>query len=245
MTWLDQGSAPQEGAVDPRRRIARRAGAWYLLMAIGTAFGMGYVDPLLRASNDGAVTASTIRSSVALLRAGMAGTALGMVAMLFLASALADLFEGVDRTQARLLVIFVVAGVSITMLRLATVPVVIGLAGGDGFALGIEPAQRIGLMMTILAAYRFGGLLAAVFWGLWLLPFGLLLLRSGLAPRVLGVLMTIGCLAYLLHVAVELFVPSLGPAVAWGLVVPTLGEVGTIAWLLLGGPKGAGASSST
>ncbi len=244
MKELGQAGGLRDGTVDPRRSTARRAGAWYLVMGIGTAFGMGYVDPLLRASSDGAATASTIRSSVALLHAGMAATAVGMVAMLFLAGALVELLEGVDRAQARLLVIFVVTGVSITMLKLASVPVVIGLARGDGFALGIEPAHRVGLMMTLLAGYRVGGLLAAVFWGLWLLPFGLLLLRSGFAPRLLGLLMTIGCLAYLLHVVVELFFPSLGPAVAWGLVVPTLGEVGTIAWLLLRGPGDARAAAS-
>jgi hypothetical protein len=243
MRGLGSGGASREGVIDPRRRTARRAGAWYLLMGIGTAFGMGYVDPLLRASNDGTVTASTIRSSVALLHAGIAGTAIGMVAMLFLAGALYELFEGVDRAQARLLVVFVVAGVSITMLKMASVLVAIGLARGDGFALGLEPAHRIGLMMTFLAAYRFGGLVGTVFWGLWLLPFGLLLLRAGFAPRVLGVLMTIGCFAYLLHGVAELFLPSIGAVVAWGLVVPTLGEVGTIAWLLLEGPVGPRAAS--
>jgi hypothetical protein len=244
MNWRDRGSAPQDGAIDPRRRIARRAGAWYLLMAIGTAFGMGYVNPLLRESSDGAVTASTIRSSVALVHAGIAATAIGMVAMLFLAGALYELFEAVDRAQARLLVVFVVAGVSITMLDLGSALVAIGLARGGGFALGLEPAHRVGLMTTFLASYRYGGLMAAVFWGLWLLPFGRLLLRIGSAPRVLGVLMTVGCFAYLLHVVAELFFPSIGPVVAWSLVVPTLGEVGTIAWLLLGGPGRARTSAA-
>jgi Domain of unknown function (DUF4386) len=244
MNWHGSGRAPQDGAIDARRRTARRAGAWYLIMAIGTAFGMGYVDPLLRASSDGMATASTIRSSVALFHAGIAGTVTGMVAMLFLAGALYELFEGVDRAQARLLVVFVVVGVSITMARMATALVAIGLARGDGFALGLEPTQRIGLMMTSLAAYRFGGLMATVLWGLWLLPFGLLLLRSGFAPRVLGVLMTIGCFAYLLHAGAELFFPAIGPAAAYGLAVPTLGEVGTIAWLLFKGPAGARAAGS-
>lgn len=239
MNRLDRGNAPQEVASDPRTRTARRAGGWYLIMGVGTAFGMGYVNPLLRASSDGEATASTIRTSVGLVHAGLAATAIGMVAMLFLAGALYELFEGVDRDQARLLVVFVVAGVSITMLDLAAALVAIGLARGDGFALGLEPSHRIDLMTTSLASYRFGGLMAAIFWGLWLLPFGRLLLRSGFAPRVLGVLMTIGCFAYLLHVVAELFLPSLRAAAALGLVVPTIGEVGTIGWLLFAGRPSA------
>jgi hypothetical protein len=213
-------------------------------MAVGTAFGMGYVDPLLRASNDGAVTAGTIRSSVALFHAGIAGTAVGMVAMLFLAASLYELFESVDRAQARLLVVFVVVGVSITMARMATALVAIELARGDGVALDLDPAHRAGLMMASLAAYRKGGLVAAVFWGLWLLPFGLLLLRSGFAPRVLGVLMTVGCFAYLVHAVAELFFPAIAAAAAYGLAVPTIGEVGTIGWLLFKGPRDARPAAS-
>ena len=63
MQRLQQGSALQDGGDDRRRRTARRAGAWYLVMAIGTAFGMGYVDPLLRASSAG--TAASASSATA------------------------------------------------------------------------------------------------------------------------------------------------------------------------------------
>ncbi len=230
--------AGRQAGTGDLRGTARRAGAWYLVMAVGTAFGMGYVNPLLRASGDGAAAAATIRDSTALVHAGIAAIVLGMIAMLFLAGALYELFEDVDRAQARLLALFVVAGVSITMLDLAGALVAVGLARGDGFAPGLEPAHRASLTTTFLAAYRVGGLMAAVFWGLWLLPFGRLLLRSGGAvPRALGMLMVAGCFAYLLHVAAELFFPSIRAAAAWGLAVPTLGEVGTIAWLLLGGPR--------
>lgn len=204
-------------------------------MAIGTAFGMGYVDPLVRASSDGAATARTLRSSEALLHAGLAGTAVGMVAMLFLAVALLGLFEAVDRGQARLLVVFVGAGVAITLLNAAHLLVAIGLARGDGFAVHVEPGQRVSLMMAFLAAYRSGGLLAGAMWGLWLLPFGLLLLRSG-APRGLGALMLFGCVAYLFHTVTRLWFPALGDLAALGLVVATVGELGTIAWLLGVGP---------
>lgn len=225
------------GVPHPRRGAARSAGVWYLLMGIGTAFGMGYVNPLLWASSDGAVTARAIRSSEALLHAGLASTVAGMIAMLFLAEALLRLFEEVDRGQARLLVVFVGVGVSITLLNAVNLLVAMGLARGDGFALHLEPGQRVGLMMAFLGAYRLGGLLGGVLWGLWLLPFGRLLLRSGFAPRPLGALLVVGCFAYLLHTVARLWFPSLGDLSAYGLVVATLGEVVTIGWLLAAGRR--------
>ncbi len=221
---------------DPLGKTARKAGALYLVMGIGTAFGMGVVDPMLRASTDGVTVAGAIQSSRALVLAGLASTSLGMIAMLFLAGVLFDLFEAVDRARARLLVVFVVVGVSITLLNMSNLLVALELSRDDGLAFGLEPVQRIGLMMTFLAAYRFGGLMAGFLWGLWLLPFGLLILRSGFAPKFLGILMIVGCFPYVLHSIARLFFPSFGELAARSLLLPTIGELGTIAWFLLKGP---------
>jgi hypothetical protein len=223
--------------MNPLKRKARIAGAWYLLMGLGTAFGMGYVNPLLHESGDGAVTARAIQSSEWLFHAGFASTAVGLIAMLFLANALYELFESVDRGQARLLVIFVVVGVSMALVNLVNLLAAIQLSRGGGYLAAFEPAQRDGLMMAFLAAYKLGGHTAALLWGLWLLPFGLLILRSGFAPRVLGVLMVVGCFAYLFHAFAWLLFPSLGAIAQQGLLIPTLGEVGTILWLLVVGVR--------
>jgi hypothetical protein len=229
---------------DPLKRTARIAGALYLLMGIGTAFGMGYVDPLLRASGNGAVTANAIRLSEALVFAGCASTTLGLVAMLVLSNVLYGLFEHVDRDQARLLVIFVAVGVAIWLVNMANLLVAIPLARGDGLPPTFDPAERYGLMMTFLRAYRCGGAVAMIFWGLWLLPFGLLIVRSGFAPNVLGILMAVGCFPYLMHSAALLFFPDFAAITARGLILPTLGEVGTIAWLLIKGVSHRGESAS-
>jgi hypothetical protein len=219
----------------PRCGATRTAGVFYLRMGRGTGFGMGYVDPLLQASKDAAVTVSTLQASASLFHAGVASTTFGLIAMLFLANALFGLFESVDRSQARLLVIFVGVGVAIALLNLVNLLTAIQLSRGDGNLSAVNPAQRGGLMLTFLAAYRCGSQVAAFFWGLWLLPFGLLILRSGLVPRVLGVLMTVGCFIYLLLGITGLFFPGYGKIVRQCLIIPTIGEIGTIAWLLLKG----------
>ena len=67
-------------------------------------------------------------------------------------------------------------------------------------------------------------------------PFGVLLLRSGFAPRALGVLMAAGCFAYLLHGTSRLFFPAVGELSMSLLYLPTVGELWAIVWLLRGGP---------
>ena len=47
--------------------------------------------------------------------------------------------------------------------------------------------------------YGYGLRIASLFWGLWLLPFGWLVLRSARLPRVLGLLLVLGGIGVLQH----------------------------------------------
>ena len=78
--------------------------------------------------------------------------------------------------------------------------------------------------------------LASLFWGLWLLPFGWLVLRSGRLPRVLGVLLLLGGIGYVVQVFGGL-VPFVADA-GWLRYVrmpAAFGEIGSCMWLLLFG----------
>lgn len=59
------------------------------------------------------------------------------------------------------------------------------------------------------------------FWGLWLLPFGFLVFRSGFIPRILGLLLMVGCFAHLSVSVTSLLFPAYERVVApltvlWG-----------------------------
>ena len=52
-------------------------------------------------------------------------------------------------------------------------------------------------------------LVCELFWGLWLLPFGYLVFKSGFLPKVLGILLMMGCLSYLVHFFEGVLFPGL------------------------------------
>jgi len=58
--------------------------------------------------------------------------------------------------------------------------------------------------MLSLGLHRHGVLAVEIFWGLWLLPFGLLIIRSRFLPKVLGALLIIGGVAYVAHSIISL-----------------------------------------
>jgi hypothetical protein len=77
-----------------------------------------------------------------------------------------------------------------------------------------------------------------MFFALWLLPLGYLVIKSGYFPKVLGVLLAIGCFGYL----VDLFLQFLAPDVSAALqpvYLPavTIGEISFMLWLIFLGAK--------
>jgi len=94
------------------------------------------------------------------------------------------------------------------------------------------------LAMLFLDLHNYGAIIATIFWGLWLLPLGMLVLKSDLIPKTLGVLLITACFCYLTDVFVFFFFPSYFAATfsALGFVV-SLAEVSFILWLLIKGVK--------
>lgn len=78
-----------------------------------------------------------------------------------------------------------------------------------------------------------------LFWGLWLLPFGYLVLRSGFLPKILGILLMLGCFGYTIDVFGELLVSRYSDTSVsdYVLLPASVGEIGTCLWLLLVGAR--------
>jgi hypothetical protein len=76
-----------------------------------------------------------------------------------------------------------------------------------------------------------------MFFGLWLLPLGYLVIRSGYFPKVLGVLLIVGCFGYLVSLFTVFLAPGLGTVVTFVITVPAAaaGELTFLLWLLVRG----------
>src|SRR5262249_32601087 len=71
------------------------------------------------------------------------------------------------------------------------------------------------------------------FFGLWLFPFGLLVIRSGFIPRILGYLLIIAGSSYVLGSLNFVLSPPFGNVVSIVVGVGYLGELGVVVWLLV------------
>ena len=68
--------------------------------------------------------------------------------------------------------------------------------------------QRDALAYLCLNLHGDGLMVAQIFWGLWLFPFGICVMRSGFIPRILGILLMIAGCGYLASSVAELVLPQ-------------------------------------
>jgi hypothetical protein len=151
--------------------------------------------------------------------------------------ALYNLFKSVDKGQARLMVILVVASVPLGILNMLNQYAPIVLLSGDGHISAFSPAQLQTLSMVFYDIYQHGIMIAEIFWGLWLIPLGLLVYKSRFVPKVLGVLLIVGCFGHLLSFLSTFLFPDYSAILIPVSEMVMFGELPIFLWLLIKGVK--------
>jgi uncharacterized protein (DUF486 family) len=181
---------------------------------------------------DAATTASNIMASESLFRLGIVSALLVQIINIFVVLALYKLLKPVNKNMALLMVIFILLGVPIAMLNELNQFAVLALLHGADTLTGFTADQLQALVPLLLDLHQLGISIAGIFWGLWLFPMGYLVFKSGFLPRILGVLLIIGCFGYLIDSFAAFLFPNFGVKIAlftfWGEVLLPL-------WLLIKG----------
>ncbi len=218
-------------------KAARVAGAWYLSLAVTAPFGLIYVPRTLIVPGNAAATADNILASQMLFRLGIVAELVTAVLFLLLALALYRLLNGVNKNHARLMVGLVLVSVAITFANVLNNLGALTLFRGGDFLAIFDKRQLDALGMLFLRLHHQGVVANEIFWGLWLFPFGRLVMRSGFLPRLLGVWLVINGFAYVALSLTDLLAAQYGP-MALRIAVPALfGEIAIMLWLLIKGAK--------
>jgi len=224
--------------VTSRRQTARLAGALYVGMALFAAIGLTYFPGRFVVQGDAAATATRIASAPLLYRLWTATDLVAGVFAIYLAMTLYQLFKDVDRNQARVLVAMVLVQVpmwfALTLTQLA--PRV--LLNGSSYWSVFDKPQLDALALGFLGLSSRGVGAMSAYSGLWLLPLGLLVYRSGFIPRLLGVFLIVAGCSYLVSAATYFVFPAYYGIVFWSASpLYGLGEIGIIGWLLIKGAR--------
>lgn len=220
------------------QRQARLAGWLYFVMALIAPIGLLIVPSRVFVAGDAAATAQNLRDSAGLVRLGIASELVHQVLCLFLLLALYQLFAPVSRVLARQLVVLgALVSVPIVFLNVLNDVAALTFATGPDTLAAFARPELDALAYFFLRLHSRGLDVASIFWGLWLFPFALLILRSGFIPRILGYLMMLAGIGYLANSFTVLTLPHLSdyvtPVAGW----LYLGEIPIIFWLLIWGAR--------
>lgn len=228
------------------RQQARIAGCLYLLLALIGPIGLLYVPSQLIVHDNANATADNIRASEWLLRLGIVSDLVHQIVAIFLVLALHRLFRAVNEHHARLMVVLgALVSVPIVFVNTLNAVAALLLVSRAEFLTVFTRPQLDALAYLFLRLHSQGITVASIFWGLWLFPFGLLVIRSGFIPRVLGVLLMVAGVGYVISSFTSLGLPEYGALVSQALSPLMVGELPIIFWLLIWGAKARGNDPAT
>lgn len=226
----------QANDMNSLKKQSRIAALLYFISCLPAPFALLYVPSVLIVRGDAAATASNVRDSETLLRLGMAVELFSATMVIFAVLAFYHLFKAVSQKHALAMMILFLVSIPISYLNVLNDLAALTFARGPAFLSAVfDKAQLDALVTFFLRLHNQGVVLAQIFWGLWLFPFGIVVMRSGFIPRFVGIAAMLAGFGYVISSSVSLFFPAFAQ---WGQLAMVLG-IGelAIAWMLIWGAK--------
>jgi len=216
---------------------ARRAGAWYLGLAITGMLGFLILRPQLIDADDSAATLANLTDHAAqahllvLLEMGIVVTQ-ALAAVYFY-----KLFRPINPTAAYATATFGIVNSVAIMASGAFMATANSIAADPSLAPGGDAAGTVGLMYE-LSANSWG--MGNLFFGLWLIPMGWVAVTSARFPRLLGWTLVVGGVGYVVSGLIGYGIADAPSWLVEGLALPaTIGEFWIIGYLLIKGIRRA------
>ncbi len=215
------------------KKTARVTGLWYLGLAITGALGFLLVRPAIHAPGNPAATAKNLVEQAQLARFGVA-LELGVVVTQTLTAVwFYKLFCRLNSIAAGSLAAFGLVNATAILGSAAFMATAVAVSADASLAPSGDVAATVQLLYELSSKLWS---VAALFFGLWLIPMGYVAATSGRMPKGLGLTLIVGGGGYLVSAFLS---NGLAKAPSWlveGLTLPaTFGEFWMIGYLLFVG----------
>ena len=217
------------------RVVARVAGSLYLFASLCFVFAM-LVRPDITKASDSPGAADNTGFSASLFRVSLAGDLVSWTCFLLAAMALYVLLQHVHRLAAAAMVVFVAVLVAVGYLSDLNLYTALTVATNPGYAHAFGADASNALVKLSLDTHFNGLVIDEMFWGLWLVPLGYLVIKSRQFPRLVGVLLIVAAVNWIGQFGANLLATGLPYVTAFG-QVGGVGEIVFAAWLLIFGIK--------
>lgn len=219
----------------PPQVAARLAGSLYLLIIAGGLFAQAFVRERLIVAGDAAATASNLLEHATLYRMGFGVHLLYLLCAIVLAMILYDMLRHVSASLALLALGFDIVAITVEGVALIDHLAPLRMLTDAGLT-GMDPTQLQLMAYAQARGFGHGFGISLVFFGAFCIVAGLLILRCGFLPRLLGVLMVVAGGCYLINSFAMFLVPDLATLLFPWILLPCLvAEFSLASWLLVKG----------
>ena len=217
------------------KKIARIAGLWYLVLAIGSGYSWMYISKTFIIEN-ATLTVENILKSESQYITSIIFSIVGQIAFIVLALTLSRLFKTVNQIQARLMLTLVLISVSVMFVNIIFQTSSLVLVNKPNYFKGFTDTQISDLATMFLHLNIIGVYIVDIFWGLWLLPLAFLTYKSDLFPKIIAIVLVISGIAYIVDSLSFIINQDIHNVLRNYLSIPeALGEVVMLLWLLIKG----------
>jgi hypothetical protein len=202
-------------------------------------FSLAYVPKQIVDYDNPELTFNNILNKETLFMLGIASSVICYTAFIFLPIVLHLLFRPVNELYSKAMMVLAVISVPISFINLHNKYAILSIVSDSKLKTVTVNDELYQQIMMYLNSYDNGIFLTTLFWGLWLLPFGYLVFKSGFLPRILGVLLILGCFGYLINFFGNTLSGNYSSYVISKYLrfLPAIAEIGTCLWLLIIGIK--------
>lgn len=219
------------------KKTANIAGFFYLLIIITGVYSLMFVSSQIIVQGDAISTSKNILANEFLFRTSIINNIFSNTIWLFLALTLHRLFKQVNKSLSLLMLTMVIVQIPTVFIMSAFDITSLMVFKGEILET-FQMNQRQDLAMLFLKINGYGTLALEMYWGLWLMPFGLLVYKSGFIPRIFGILLIIAGLAYVVDSSIFILLPNYREFVKQPtLLLVAIGEISITLWLLIKGIK--------
>ena len=225
-----------------RNKTARIAGILYLILIIAGIISLAYIPSQLIVKESASKTFENISNSEFLFRLGIVSGIITFLIHILLPLVLYKLLQDVNKFHANFMVIFSLISATIYFVIILNKFSVLTLINKTEYLEKLGEIELQTQVMFYIDSYNNGIQISQIFWGLWLLPFGYLVYKSGFLPKFIGILLMVGCFGYLITFFGGFLYPDFNKTIISQIVSypATLGEFGICLWLLIMGTNKLG-----
>jgi hypothetical protein len=219
------------------RRQARIAGFGYLLIVAGGVFAQLAVRQSLFHAGDATATASAIAQNELLWRVGIAMHLLYLPVGVMVGVILYRIFRIAHPTLALIALALNLGDIVMEAVLLNRLYVPLTFIEENAALSGLAISQQHAIAYLAIRSFFTGWSFALLLFSGFCMLIGVMILRTRLVPRLVGILMIAAGAAYFLNSTTALLAPAVAPKLAPLLIVSFVGELSFTLWLLVKGVR--------